>query len=50
MRRVHNINETYNKLLNKLSNERDMEQLSVFLKSFKQKREDFNNKVENNKW
>lgn len=46
MRRVHNVNEAYNKLLNKLSDEQDMELTERILESFKQKREDFNNKVE----
>lgn len=46
MRRVHNVNEAYNKLLNKLSAEQDMELTERILESFKQKREDFNNKVE----
>lgn len=46
MRRVHNVNEAYNKLLNKLSDEQDMELTERILESFKQKRDDFNNKVE----
>ena len=46
MRRVHNVNEAYNKLLNKLTDEQDMELTERILESFKQKREDFNNKVE----
>lgn len=46
MRRVHNVNEAYNKLLNKLSDEQDMELTERILESFKQKREDFKNKVE----
>lgn len=46
MRRVDNVNEAYNKLLNKLSDEQDMELTERILESFKQKREDFNNKVE----
>ena len=46
MRRVHNVNEAYNKLLNKLTDEQDMELTERILESFKQKREDFNNKIE----
>lgn len=46
MRRAHNVNEAYNKLLNKLTDEQDMELTERILESFKQKREDFNNKVE----
>lgn len=46
MRRVHNVNEAYNKLLNKLSDEQDIELTERILESFKQKRENFNNQVE----
>lgn len=46
MRRAYNVNEAYNKLLNKLTDEQDMELTERILESFKQKREDFNNKVE----
>lgn len=45
IRRVHNVNEAYNKLINKLTDEQDMELTERILESFKQKREDFNNKV-----
>ena len=46
MRRVHNVNEAYNKLLDKLSNEQDIELTERILRSAEQKRENFNNKVE----
>ena len=46
MRRVHNVNEAYNKLLDKLSNEQDVELTERILRSAEQKRENFNNKVE----
>ena len=46
MRRVHNVNEEYNKLLDKLSNEQDIELTERILRSAEQKRENFNNKVE----
>lgn len=46
MRRIHNVNEAYNKLINKLTDEQDMELTERILESFKQKREDFVNKVE----
>ncbi len=39
MRRVHNVSRAYNKLLNKLSDEQDMELTERILESFKQKRE-----------
>ena len=46
MRRVHNVNEAYNKLLDKLTNEQDIELTERILRSAEKKREDFNNKVE----
>ena len=46
MRRVHSVNEAYNKLIGKLTNEQDMELTERILESFKQKREDFINKIE----
>lgn len=46
MRRVHNVNEAYNKLLDKLTNEQDVELTERILRSAEKKREDFNNKVE----
>lgn len=46
MRRVHNVNEAYNKLLDKLTYEQDIELTERILRSAKKKREDFNNKVE----
>ena len=46
IRRVHNVNEAYNKLLDKLSNEQDIELTERILRSAEQKRENFNNKVE----
>lgn len=46
MRRVHNVNEAYNKLLDKLTYEQDIELTERILRSAEKKREDFNNKVE----
>lgn len=46
MRRVHNVNEAYNKLLDKLTDEQDIELTERILRSAEKKREDFNNKVE----
>ena len=46
MRRVHNVNEAYNKLLDKLTNEQDVELTERILRSAEKKREDFNNNVE----
>lgn len=46
MRRVHNVNEAYNKLLDKLTNEQDIELTERILRSATKKREDLNNKVE----
>nr|DAR95680.1 MAG TPA: hypothetical protein [Caudoviricetes sp.] len=46
MRRVYNVNEAYNKLLDKLTDEQDIELTERILRSAKQKRVDFNNKVE----
>lgn len=46
MRRVHNVNEAYNKLLDKLTNEQDIELTERILRSAEKKREYFNNKVE----
>lgn len=46
MRRVHNVNEAYNKLLDKLTDEQDIELTERVLRSAEQKRENFNKKVE----
>lgn len=46
MRRVHNVNEAYNKLLDKLTNEQEIELTERILRSAEKKREYFNNKVE----
>ena len=46
MRRVHNVNKAYNKLLDKLTDEQDIELTERILRSAEKKREDFNNKVE----
>lgn len=46
MRRVHNVNEAYNKLIDKLTNEQDIELTKRILRNAEKKREDFNNKVE----
>ena len=46
LRRVYNVNEAYNRLLDKLSNEQDIELTERILRSAEQKRENFNNKVE----
>lgn len=46
VRNIYNVDKAYNKLLNKLTDEQDMELTKRILESFKRKREDFNNKVE----
>lgn len=46
MRRVHNVHEAYHKLLDKLTNEQDVELTERILRSAEKKREDFNSKVE----
>lgn len=46
VRNIHNVDKAYSKLLDKLTNEQDIELTERILRSVVQKRENFNNKVE----
>ena len=46
VRHLHNVDEAYNKLLDKITNEQDVELSERILRSVVKKRENFNNKVE----
>ena len=46
VRNIYNVDKAYNKLLDKLTNEQDIELTERILRSVVQKRENFNNKVE----
>ena len=46
VRNIYNVDKAYNKLLDKLTNEQDIELTERILRSVVQKREKFNNKVE----
>ena len=46
VRNIHNVDKAYNKLLDKLTNDQDIELTERILRSVVRKRENFNNKVE----